>query len=168
MLISLIYLISLRQMKSAKEKLLIGRREFVNFPDFSLQNVEVKVDTGAYTSSIHVAWCKEVSTKEGDAVLEVVFLDPNHPSYLGKSHFFQNFRKKKVKSSNGQDQLRFFIKMKMEMMGLNFITEFSLTERNGLRYPILIGRKTLNRRFIVDTQLKHLSNKLKNETGDSL
>lgn len=160
--------ISLHQMKSAKEKLLIGRREFVNFPDFSLKDVEVKIDTGAYTSSIHVAWCKEVSTKEGDALLEVVFLDPSHPSYSGKSHFFQNFRKKKVKSSNGQDQLRFFIKLKMEMMGLTFTTEFSLTERNGLRYPVLVGRKTLNKRFIVDTQLKHLSNKLKNETGDSI
>lgn len=139
---------------------MIGRREFANFPDFLLNDVEVKIDSGAYTSSIHVSWCKEISTKD-DRVLEVVFLDPNHPAYSGKSVKFLEYRKKKVKSSTGHEQMRFFIKGKMEMMGKIYTTEFSITERHGLRYPILVGRKTLNRRFIVDTSLKHLSKKSK-------
>jgi hypothetical protein len=36
-------------------------------------------------------------------------------------------------------------------------TEFSLTERRGMRYPILLGRKLLNKRFLIDTSLVNLS-----------
>jgi hypothetical protein len=46
-------------MLEKKEKILIGRRETARLPDFGLENVQVKIDTGAYTSSIHVSYCKE-------------------------------------------------------------------------------------------------------------
>jgi hypothetical protein len=60
---------------------------------------------------------------------------------------------KKVKSSTGQEQMRYFIKCTIEILGIHFITEFSLTERKGMRFPILLGRKLLNNRFLIDTTL---------------
>jgi hypothetical protein len=39
---------------------LIGRREFVDFPLLGVYHVEAKIDTGAYTSSIH---CSEIYIK---------------------------------------------------------------------------------------------------------
>lgn len=141
-----------------KEKTLIGRRDVANLPQFGLQHVDVKVDSGAYTSSIHVTFCKEI-VKDGKNVLEVIFLDENHPAYTGEAMYFEEFRRKKVKSSTGQEQIRFFVKGKIELLGRKFVTEFSLTERRGMRYPILLGRKVLNKRFIIDTSLVNLSKK---------
>ena len=134
-----------------KEKVVIGRREVADLIEFGLSDVKVKVDTGAYSSSIHVSHCQE---KDGE--LEVKFLDESHPSYLDRIFVFKEFRKKRVKSSTGQTQERYFIYMKIRMGGKIVKTEFSLTERNGMRFPILIGRKLLNNRFIVDTSLKYL------------
>jgi hypothetical protein len=139
-----------------KDKTLIGRRELANLPEFGLRNVAVKVDTGAYTSSIHVSHCREVVSDE-KMVLEVIFLDPSHEGFDGEKHTFYEFRQKKVKSSTGQEQMRYFIKCTIQLLGRKIKTEFSLTERNGMKYPILLGRKLLNKRFIVDTQYVNLS-----------
>lgn len=143
------------------EKTIIGRREIANLPQFGLNHVDVKVDSGAYTSSIHVSSCKEVEL-EGATLLEVIFLDENHSAFDNEKHYFQEYRIKKVKSSNGHEQLRYFIKCTIELLGRKIKTEFSLTERKGMRYPILLGRKLLNKRFIIDTSLVNVSKK-KNE-----
>lgn len=140
----------------SNEKLIIGRRELANLPEFGLKNVDVKVDSGAYTSSIHVSHCKEINTEEGPR-LEVVFLDENHSAFINEKHYFDTFRVKKVKSSTGQEQMRYFIKCTIELLGRKIKTEFSLTERKGMRYPILLGRKLLNKRFIIDTSKVNVS-----------
>ena len=140
------------------EKLTIGRREIADFPEIHLSGLDVKIDTGAYTSSIHVCECAEES-KDGKSQLKVVFLDIGHPQYTGIPIYFEAFKMKKVKSSTGQEQLRYFIRMKILMLGKLIETDFSLTQRNGMKYPILIGRKLLNKRFVVDTALVNVSKK---------
>lgn len=134
-----------------EDKILIGRRELAVLPDFGLQQVKVKVDTGAYTSSIHVSQCQVQNDQ-----LHVVFLDDKHPAFTGQEMHFTQFRTKKVKSSNGETQERFFVFGTICLAGLCFRTEFSLTVRKGMRYPILLGRKVLNKRFIVDTSKKYI------------
>ncbi len=141
-----------------KEKTIIGRREMANLPDFGLYNVAVKIDTGAYTSSIHVKSCKEI-TRENVKMLAVVFLDESYPAYNHKEFLFSTYRLKKVKSSTGQEQLRFFVKGSIEVGGRIIKTEFSLTQRKGMKYPILLGRKVLNKKFIVDTECVNTSKK---------
>lgn len=133
------------------DKILIGRRELAWLPDFGLAEVKAKVDSGAYTSSIHVSYCQQ----EGE-LLRVVFLDDKHAAFTGKKMTFKKFRTKKVKSSTGQVQERFFVFGTIKIAGEKFKTEFSLTMRKGMRYPILLGRKVLNKRFVVDTSRKYI------------
>jgi hypothetical protein len=137
-------------MISLPTKTIIGRREWASLPIFGLKKVEVKIDTGAYTSSVHVS-----KIEETDGLLHVVFLDAAHPEFQQITHTFSDFRKKNVKSSNGHIQERYFIRTKIILAGRILNTEFSLTERKAMRYPILIGRKTLKKRFIVDPSLKY-------------
>jgi hypothetical protein len=138
-------------MNSASSKSIIGRREWASLPEFGLKNVEVKIDTGAYSSSIHASLIEEV-----DGVLKVVFLDSKHPEFQNNPF---SFKGKNVKSSNGIVQERYFIKTHIILGSVNIKTEFSLTKRQGMRYPILIGRKLLNKRFLIDTSLKYTLNK---------
>ena len=38
----------------------------------------------------------------------------------------------------------------------------TLSERKDMKYPILLGRKFLNKKFVIDTTKKNISHKLKN------
>lgn len=134
----------------SNSKTIIGRREWASLPEFGLKNVKVKIDTGAYSSSIHASRIEAV-----DGTLQVIFLDSNHPNFQNTPYSFDDFRIKKVKSSNGIVQERYFIKTTILLGTKKIKTEFSLTHRKGMRFPILIGRKLLNRRFIIDTSLKY-------------
>lgn len=143
------------------EHYIIGRKDKVDLIDFDLENIHVKVDTGAYSCSIDCHYYKVVEN-DGKKILEVIFLEESHPLYTGKSIFFEQFRTKRVKSSNGHAQERYFVQGQIRIFGQLFTTEFSLSKRHEMKNPILIGRKLLNKRFLVDTSKVNLSYKAKN------
>ena len=62
-----------------------------------------------------------------------------------------------MKSSTGQEQMRYFIKGSIKVGSRNLKTEFSLTERKGMKYPILLGRKLLNKKLYESIE-KELNN----------
>jgi len=142
------------------EKRIIGRKDRADLPVFHLTNVAVKIDSGAYSCSIHCEFVVETE-KDGKSILEVIFLDKEHPKYTGEKFTFENFKKKKVRSSTGHEQERYFITFPIVLFGTEITTDFSLTQRNGLRNPILLGRKLLNNNFLIDTSRVNLSFKEK-------
>jgi len=127
------------------EKILIGRKETANLPTFGLIGKTVKIDSGAYTSSIDI----ERIRREGD-VLYVLFDKENDEIE------FKDYKVKVIKSSNGLAQERYIIKGKIHLGNKIYNTQFSLTDRSGMRYPILIGRRLLNKKFIIDTSKAYL------------
>lgn len=132
---------------------MIGRREIADFPELGIFGLPVKIDTGAYNSSIH---CKEV-IRNDDGTLEVILLDPHHPSYTGEILEFSRYREKSVRSSNGQAERRFVIKTTISFAGVDRPIDISLTDRGDMRFTVLVGRKFLKEnRFIVDPLKKDL------------
>ncbi len=138
----------------------IGRIDKADFPELNLQNIKVKVDTGAYTSSIHCHDVKEVES-EGEKYIEFEILDPSHPEYENKVYKVKGYKEKAIKSSNGTTEQRFIIKTIIAIFNEKLPIELSLSERSDMKFPVLIGRKFLNNRFIVDTSLTNISFKLK-------
>ncbi|HLP54001.1 MAG TPA: RimK/LysX family protein [Fluviicola sp.] len=137
-------------------KRVIGRKDIVSFPGFGLENVPVKIDSGAYSSSMH---CHSINLVDvdGKQVLEVVFLDPSIEGYTGKKFRFDSYIRKKVKSSNGMSEERFFVLGTVRLFNETVETLFSLTERTGLRNPVLLGRRLLNKRFLIDSSKTNCS-----------
>lgn len=141
-------------------KSVIGRKDKIDIPILSIENIAVKIDSGAYSSSIHCSSIELVATQEGQQ-LEVIFLDESNSNFSGEKYIFKNYRKKKVKSSTGDEQERFFIQLPIILFDKEFLTDFSLTKRNGLRNPILLGRKLTNNHFVIDTSMTNISYKHK-------
>jgi hypothetical protein len=139
-------------------KKIIGRRERITLPEWGLKNVTGKIDTGAYTSSIH---CDYVEEKEEDGKMVLFFkvLEPSDKKYNGKLIRSESYSQKKVKNSFGQAEVRYKVTTKVIMFGVEFDAEFTLTDRSKMRNPILLGRKMLIGRFIVDVQEVNLSKK---------
>lgn len=148
-------------MESTNKKV-IGRKDLVSFPGFELINVPVKIDSGAYSSSMHCQSIEVIEFGEKEQ-LRVIFLDSAISGYTGKEVIFNDFKTKVVKSSNGIAQERFFVKGTVQLFGETYETVFSLTERTGLRNPILLGRRLLNKRFLIDTSKTNCSYKYENK-----
>lgn len=142
-----------------KPKKIIGKCDIVDLPRFQLENIKVKIDSGAFTSTIH---CSQI--EETDEGLRVIFLDKKESGYTGKSIYFKEFQHKKVRSSNGERQERYVIKGNIILFEKKYSTEFTLSKRHLMRYPVLLGRKLLSNRFLIDTTLSNTSFNYKNES----
>lgn len=135
---------------------IIGRLESIDFPEWDIYDIDAKIDTGAYTSSLH---CHHIQPyeEEGEDFVKFNLLDPSHETYNDKLFKLPIYRKKVVKSSNGETEERYIVKAKVKIFDHLLEAELSLTDRSEMRYPVLIGRKLLNDRFIVDVSRKYLS-----------
>ena len=71
------------------------------------------------------------------------------------------FKMKRVKSSNGKVQHRPSVKVKVEFFGKKYTTVISLTNRSDMKYPMLIGRKFLANKFLVDVSKEYLTKEAK-------
>lgn len=141
-----------------RKKHIIGKDDIADLPLFNLTNVKVKIDSGAYTSTIH---CSVV--KETDLGLQVVFLDKKEAGFTGESLYFEKYKKKRVRSSTGEMQERYVVKGNIVLFGKTYNAEFTLSKRHLMRYPVLLGRKLLSNRFLIDTTKSNESYKLKNK-----
>ena len=145
-------------MKDSSHKIIIGRLEYVDIPDFVLSGIEAKVDTGAYNGAIHVSLVSEVE-KNDKKIIRFILLDEDHPEYHGKTFETDEFEKKKVRSSNGEIQERYVIPVSIILKGIELKVKLSLSNRKDLRYPILLGRKIIKKYFIVDASKTFTDNK---------
>lgn len=135
-------------MQNNKEKVVIGRREIVDFPELGLVGIIAKIDTGAYTTALH---CHDI--KEENGVLHFKLLDPSHPEYNVQDQKFTSYSKKGIKNSFGEVEMRYIIKTIVIIGRRKIKAVISLSDRGNMRYPVLIGRKLLKNRFIVDVSL---------------
>ncbi len=135
----------------------------VDFPDLDLYEVEAKIDTGAYTSAIHCNNIREVELPNGQKAIHFELLDEGHPAYNHKAFQFTDFDLRNVKSSFGDVQERYVIRTKVLIHGQEIETDLTLTDRSDMKYPVLLGRTLLRKRFIVDVSKKNLSLKAKNK-----
>lgn len=134
-------------------KTIIGRTVDVSFPEFGIEGVASRVDTGAMTSSIH---CKDVVeiTEDGESVLCFTLLDEEHPEFTGSPRVAHTFEKRTIRSSNGDEQERYVIESEIVVAGQTLITEFTLADRESMSFPVLIGRRLLAGHFIVDVEIE--------------
>ena len=159
--------------KPPKRLRTIGRRDLVDLPGLQLMEIDAKIDTGAYTSALHVKSI-EAFDKEGEPWVRFKLDHPHHPAFNNRKFKMPVYAHKHIKSSTGQAELRYVIRTQIVLFGRRYTAEFSLTDRSKMDFPVLLGRKLLYRKFLVDVTQKNLSfklkqkRKIKNEDRDSV
>jgi hypothetical protein len=135
---------------------LIGRREYVDFPLLQIANTEAKIDTGAFSSAIH---CENIKVTEvsGKPLLTFTLPEAFYPGNKTTMHSFSEFNQKKIKNSFGEAEDRYIIRTKIHIGHKTIWADFSLSDRKSMRYPILIGRKAIKGKFIIDVKQVHLN-----------
>lgn len=124
---------------------IIGRREFVDFPLLNIGHVEAKIDTGAYTCAID---CNKIELKVENGKQILAFRLFNNVTY-----YIEDFTRKKIKNSFGEMEERYIIKTLVTIGKKKIKTTISLSDRGNMRYPVLIGRRLLKGKFIIDVNL---------------
>lgn len=142
---------NLYKMKS-RQKLTIGRIDKIDFPDWGLLDIDAKIDSGAYTSSIHCENIHAYYQNGSHAVRFTVYTGDKAVTQLSKV-----YESKQVKNSFGQVEYRYLVKTAICLFGKNYVIELALTDRSSMKYPVLIGRKVLRDRFIIDVTKRNLS-----------
>lgn len=132
--------------------LILGRNDRVDLPGLGLENIHAKIDTGAYTCSLHCSRAEVI-----DGVLQFILLDEEHPEFTGTPFRVKKFEQREVKNSFGEAELRYVIKTRVKILGRVIRAEFSLSNRGNLKFPVLLGRKILRNRFLIDVTKKDLS-----------
>jgi len=123
---------------------IIGNNVFVEVA--GVKKIPAKVDTGADSSAI---WASHIRMNKKNQ-LEFRLFGPKSPLYSGETLLASEFEVKQVRSSNGHTTLRYSIPLTVKISGRTIRAYFTLANRARNRFPILIGRKTLQNKFLVD------------------
>lgn len=140
-------------------KKIVGTIELISILDLELYDLDAKVDTGADSNALH---CDDIHIDENNFV-HFTLLDEVHESYHGKRIVMPLYKLKRVKSSNGEVQERASVRVTVEFFAKRYKTIISLTNRSDMKYPMLIGRKFLANKFLVDVSKEYLSKQLLKE-----
>ncbi|NKF51064.1 ATP-dependent zinc protease [Shewanella sp. WXL01] len=133
---------------------IIGWCEWARFPHINNERVNMKVDSGARTSSLHAVDVTPF-TKQGEPWIRVVF-QPEQGSDREVTQEFAVFDKRKVKSSGGHVTDRYVIKTPVIIGSQEFDIELTLTSRENMKFRMLLGRRALAGRYLVDAQSSYV------------
>jgi len=127
----------------------IGRNVLVDIIGHA-ENVPVKVDTGADSSAI---WATNIRvSKKG--TLSFTLFGEGSKYYTGEVIKRKAYRVAIVRSSNGQEQIRYRTEIPMRIAGKRVRAAMFLSDRSLNHFPMLLGRKTINKKFLVDVSVK--------------
>ena len=134
-----------------KEKVLIGRVEWISLPDFKIKH-KSRIDTGAKTTSLHAVNIEEVEQR-GELFVKFQTLD-------SEGKVVELVRKvgatQRVSNTSGFVTRRYVIKEKIKMGNIEREVLINLNDRSKMEYKFLIGRNVLLGRFIVDVARSHV------------
>jgi hypothetical protein len=130
-------------------KVMIGRAELLAFVEPPISDVPAKTDTGAYHSAVHA---DNISLSKDGNTLHFRLLG-GHPLYGNAAVELTTdmFEKAEVANSFGHSEERYAVRLRVKLGPKVFTAAFTLADRSMKLYPILLGRKLLNNRFVVDS-----------------
>jgi hypothetical protein len=131
------------------DRLIIGSLELCALPDLGISELEVRVDTGAKTSSLHVDNIRRFR-KKGKLYIEFDL----HPDIYDLDQIVRCAApvvdSRKIKSSNGETEQRYVIQTTFVIGGHRWPIEITLTNRQEMSYLMLLGREGMGNRVYVD------------------
>ncbi|MBU2871926.1 RimK/LysX family protein [Colwellia sp. E2M01] len=143
---------------SQKNKIIIGRLESITLPELAITDLQVRVDTGAKTSSLHVDNIKKSIVNGIHSVTFDLHPDVHNVDAIKQCTApISDIRK--VKSSNGTSEERYVIETPVILGEEEWSIEITLTDRSDMSNLMLFGREALGKRFLVDPAKVFLGSK---------
>ncbi|WP_411360740.1 ATP-dependent zinc protease [Pseudidiomarina sp. YC-516-91] len=132
----------------------LGWREWGALPELGIEAIKMKVDTGARTSCLH-AFRLEPFDKNGEAWLRI-WIHPEQGS--NREHICEAkiHDQREVTDSGGHTELRYVIRSKLVLGDFTGPVELTLTNRDSMKFRMLLGRQAMRGIFLVDPDASYL------------
>ncbi|MEK7095799.1 MAG: RimK/LysX family protein [Patescibacteria group bacterium] len=135
-------------MPQPKGRSTIGRVTKIDFPKLGITDVLAKVDTGADSSSV---WASNIKERAGK--LSFTLFAQGSPYYTGGVITTRHYHIRSIKNSFGQAEFRYKVSLQVTLENRTVNVSFTLANRSDNRFPVLIGRRTLHGRFLIDVSI---------------
>lgn len=130
---------------------MIGRHVAVDFPDWGIEGMIGKVDTGAYQAALHA---ENIEEKDGILSFSIAeYEDKEGGLIASKTQTTEDYSFAEVRNTSGVLEKRYLVPVRFVVRGRVFKSKVTLTNRGTMKYPLLIGRRTLRGRFLVNSEL---------------
>ncbi len=133
----------------------IGWREWVALPEFGVEEMKVKVDTGADNSALH-AFDVERFERDGEDWVSFVIHPRQRSRKPSVSCEAKVVKERKVKNPGGRNELRPVVRTSIVVAGRTISGLISLTTRDEMSFRMLLGRRTIRKQFMVDPGRSYL------------
>lgn len=131
------------------KKMTVGSLEICDLPDIGITDLQIRVDTGAKTSSLHVDNLEKIKVKGKPWVRFDI-----HPNIYNVESVIQCeaalYDVRTIKSSNGTSEERYVIKTSINLGDQNWLIEITLSDRSDMSNLMLLGREGMGNRLLVD------------------
>lgn len=145
---------------SISNRQILGWREWVSFPELGISQIKAKIDTGARTSCLH-AFYVEPFERDGQ---QWVHFDM-HPVQRNSSDVIRCeapvLEQRTVRDSGGHEELRYVIETTITVGESRLKAEVTLTDRDTMKFRVLLGRTAIRENFLVDARRSYLCGKRK-------
>lgn len=136
---------------------LLGWKEYLDLPELGVRRIKAKMDTGARTSALHVESVEVLETlPDGTEIVEMTLApDRRRPEWrvTARARVLKRIR---VVDSGGHAEVRPVIETELALGPVRKRILLTLTDRRGMLFRMILGRKALEGDFQLDTARKYL------------
>ena len=136
--------------------MIIGWREWLELPELGIAAIKAKIDTGARTSSLHTHFIEHIDNNQTERIrFGVRPLRKRKDIEVICETDILDYRR--VKDSGGHSEIRCFILTPVKLGGYRWPIEISLTNREDMRFRMLLGRTAVKSGFLIDPNKSYLT-----------
>jgi len=140
----------------ADNRLTIGWREWLSLPELGIPAIRAKTDTGARTSALHTFQLETFEDEDGRLKVRFGVHPVRQRTDVALFCVAEVVDRRIVRSSGGHATERVVIRTPVRLGKEQWPIEITLTNREKMKFRMLLGRTAMAGRVLVDPQASYL------------
>jgi hypothetical protein len=137
-------------------KIILGWREWVGLPELGLNKIKAKIDTGARTSALH-AFRLDTFKENGQLKISFSIHPKQRQTTYTKECMADVIDYRWISDSGGHREQRYVIQTTLVLGALSQAIELTLTNRDDMKFRLLLGRTALSSSYLIDPEKSYLT-----------